>query len=92
MATLAETTGEVRLPFETWSCRWNCGFTRSFSIDPQKANQIIEHPIWGLVTNRQAAHLDMKSHSCWEYAKALNRARAKQHFADQIRKSYAYNT
>lgn len=82
---------EMELPklhIESWSCPFNCGWTRSFHVKPaSRANDVIDHPIWGLVTNYQAAQLDIENHDCKAYKAAITRLRGRQLFADKLRRA-----
>lgn len=58
---------------KSFSC--SCGFTREWN-DDERGDHVIDHPIWGTVTSREAAFQDIKWHDCAEYAAAVARARA----------------
>lgn len=73
---------------ETWSCRWECGYTRAFHTQPEyRVNQVIDHPFYGTVTANQAAMLDIQNHNCETYKESLARIRGRQHFAYILRKA-----
>lgn len=63
----------IRRPvIKTFSC--SCGFRRDWN-DDEKGDHVIDHPLWGVVTTREAAYQDIRIHDCDEYARAIARAR-----------------
>lgn len=56
-------------------CEHMCGFHRPYNAHPDWLEQVIQHPVWGVVTQARAAALDIRWHDCGTYLDALSRAR-----------------
>lgn len=54
------------------ACR--CGWKRYITNQPQWMWKKIDHPLYGDVTNMEAAELDVSYHYCPEYRKAILRS------------------
>lgn len=59
--------------FASWSCPRVCGWTRNYATD-EHMNDTFTHPLYGEVTNRECALLDIQSHNCVTYRSAHLRA------------------
>lgn len=51
-----------------------CGWFREWHVD-QRGLTTINHPLYGRVTSRRAAELDVYNHDCYSYKFAVNRLR-----------------
>lgn len=62
-------------PRESYHCPWGCGWTRSWSTRTELLDQIIDHPIYGEIMQRDLIDLDIRLHNCRTYAIAVNKYR-----------------
>lgn len=58
--------------FTTWQCP-RCNWYRDLSLIPEQQRKIIDHPIYGEVSNYTSYLMDIKRHSCRETRLARER-------------------
>lgn len=62
-----------------YKCPRGCGWYRDYSENPDWLYARIVHPVWGAVSNRQGARLDILNHDCnahWVAQARITRLRA----------------
>jgi hypothetical protein len=56
-------------------CPRNCGWFRAYTERPGWDGQIVDHPTYGPITEKELVQLDVQSHDCVEHRNALVRLR-----------------
>jgi hypothetical protein len=64
----------VIVRIERIKCPRKCGWYREFRNERWWMDQVITHPVYGLVTGQQLVQLDVRNHDCTEAANAKVRA------------------
>lgn len=75
VAAKAELQAAFRL-IETWQCP-HCPWFRARTNKESWERTIIEHPIYGFISNYQAYEKDIHNHDCQEYRNAKARCVAR---------------
>lgn len=47
-----------------WECPRNCGYFREWHAHPDYLQELLFHPLYGLVTGEELVQLDIGTHSC----------------------------
>lgn len=62
----------------TIPCRYKCGWFRAWTEKPGWDDEIVDHPIYGPVTEKELVQLDVQNHDCTETHNARVRLRRKK--------------
>lgn len=78
-AVRAERNAELKKTFgliRTWQCR-HCSWFRARTNKESWERTIIEHPVYGFISNYDAYEKDIRNHNCEEYKNAKARCIAR---------------
>lgn len=68
---------EARAQVRKIPCSRKCGYERPYTDSLRWMSDVISHPLWGKVTNKEVVQKDMYWHDCKAYALAVARAQAR---------------
>lgn len=61
---------------KVWHCvEPGCTYFRAYNVDERKADEIVDHPLYGKGRNIEHARFDIRSHKCSSHAQAVGRLR-----------------